>query len=348
MDDLPLLLAGPGDVVAVMPHVIGARPDGSVVVFPIDPQRPVARADIPATSEKYGDVAQGLAKSFERFAGGQVLVLAFTDQLERATSVCDAVAAALEPATSVVDRIAAQGDSWLRLGDTRPEAVNQGSITQADRDRVAVAFIGRGHRQPYGSLSQLRASFDPVEEDLSAAVTASAEQMDLVGVWAPAAAFEQRWMTHTIEGFVARPAPLSADDAARLIGDVQNVPRRDHALGLMTHQESGAHAALWKDLLTRSPEDARTPVANLAAFGAWLHGDGMGARLALERVTDPTNSLASLLDTAIDRGVDPAGWTPPVIEPLDGQERPGGPAERHDSRREPPSREAPDRKGPPR
>lgn len=348
MDEPPLLLAGPGDVVALMPHVIGAHPDGSVVVFPIDPRRPVARADIPTSSENYGDVAQGLAKSFERSTGGQVLVLAFTDQLERATSVCDAVAAALEPATTVVDRIAAQGDSWVRLGDTRPETINQGTITQVDRDRVAVAFIGRGDRQPYDSLSQLRASFDPVGEDLSAAVTAWEEQMDLVGGRAAAAAVEQRWMTHTIEGFVARPAPLGADDAARLIGDVQNVPLRDHALGLMNHKASGAHAALWKDLLTRSPEDGRTPVANLAAFGAWLHGDGMGARLALERVTDPTNSLGKLLDIALDRGVDPAGWTPPVMEALDGQERAGGPADRHDPRREPPSREGPDRKGPAR
>lgn len=348
MDEPPLILAGPGDVVAMMPHVIGARPDGSVVVFPLDPQRPVARADIPTISEYDGDLAQGLAKGFERYAGGQVLVLAFTDQLERATSVCDAVAAALEPETAVVDQIAAQGDSWLRLGDTKPEVVNEGSVTQADRDRVAMAFISRGDRQPYDSLSQLRASFDPVAEDLSAAVTASAEHMDLVGVWAPAAAVEQRWMTHTIERFVARPAPLGADDAARLIGEVQHVPLRDHALGLMNHKESGAHAALWKDLLTRSPEDARTPVANLAAFGAWLHGDGMGARLALERVTDPTNSLARLLDLAIHRGVDPAGWTPPVMEPLDGQERPGGPADRHDQGREPPSREGRDRRGPPR
>ncbi|MGN6415437.1 DUF4192 domain-containing protein [Flexivirga sp.] len=348
MDEPPLMLAGAGDVVAMMPHVIGARPDGSVVVFPLDPRRPVARADIPTTSEHDSDLAQGLANTFDRFAGGQVLVLAFTDQLERATSVCDAVVAALEPDTTVVDRIAAQGDSWLRLGDARPGAVNEGSVTQADRDRVAMAFISRGDRQPYDSLSQLRASFDPVGEDLSAAVTAAAEHMDLVGVWAPAAAVEQRWMTHTIEGFVARPAPLGADDTARLIGDVQNVPLRDHALGLMNHKESGAHAALWKDLLTRSPEDARTPVANLAAFGAWLHGDGMGARLALERVTDPSNSLGRLLDVAIDRGVDPASWTPPVMEPLGGQERPGGPADRHDPRREPPSREGPDRKGPSR
>ncbi|MFC6706557.1 DUF4192 domain-containing protein [Flexivirga alba] len=348
MDEPPLVLAGPGDVVAMVPHVIGARPDGSVVVFPLDPQRPVARADIPTTSENDGDVAQGLATSFERFTGGQVLVLAFTDRLERATSVCDAVAAALEPETTVVDRIAAQGDSWLRLDDTRPETINQGTITQADRDRVAVAFIGRGDRQPYDSLSQLRASFDPVDEDLSAAVTASAERMNLVGGWAPAAAVEQRWMTHRIEAFVARPVPLGADDAARLIGDVQIVPLRDHALGLMTHEESGAHAALWKDLLTRSPEDACTPVANLAAFGAWLHGDGMGARLALERVTDPANSLARLLDTAVERGLDPAGWTPPVTEPIDVQQRPGGTPNRHDPRREPPPHEGPDRKRPPR
>lgn len=352
MNEPPLLITGPGDVVALMPHLLGARPDGSAVIFPVDRgrlQRPVARVDIPQSPHKHRQMAQALATSFERFTGGHVMVLAFTDQLQRATSVCDAVTAALEPATAVVDQIAVQGDWWLRLGDPRPETINQGTITQPDRDRVAVVYIvGRGDPQPYDSIDRLRASFGPAGEDLREAVAPAADRIQAVGGSAPAVAVEQRWMTHAIKGFVASARPLAAHDAARLIGDVNDVSLRDHAVGLMTHEEAGAHAALWKDLLTRSPEQSRTPVANLAAFGAWLHGDGMSARFALATATEQ-DRMTRLIEALVEGGLDPARWTPP--EATEPTETPPGRHDvsgRHEQRRELPPPGGHERNAPPR
>lgn len=153
-------------------------------------------------------------------------------------------------------------------------------------------------------------------------------------------------MTHTIKGFVATGRPRASADAARLIGDVQAVPQRDHAVALMTRQESSAHAALWKDLLTRSPEQARTPVASLAAFGAWLHGNGMAARLALEPLTDPGDRMARLITAMVTAGADPKNWKPPHSASGSLQERVDPPA-KHNPRKEIPRRGRA-QQGPPR
>ena len=333
----PLVIAGPGDIVAVIPHMLGARPENSVIVFPVDHDRPrpVVRLGIPEDLAEHRDVAAALADSYAPYAGGQLMVVAFTDRLERATSICEAVTRELEPGSTVVGQIATQGDTWLRLGSGLPSAIAQGTITQADRDRIAVAYVGAGARPPYDSLDQLRASFNPTGEDLSDAVAAATEHIETGGVWEPVVAAEERWMSHAIEGFIATGRPLPSTDAARLIADVQTVRLRDHAFMAMAREEAGAHAALWKDLLTRCPEEPRTPVASLAAFGAWLRGDGMGARHALERVTDPTNRMAQLVRAMVELGVNPANYTPP--EPASrGDAVRDTDMPRHDPRREPP------------
>ena len=345
----PLVIAGPGDIVTVIPHMLGVQPEDSVVVFPVDHDRPrpVARLDIPADPAGHRDVALAAADSYAPHDGGRVAVIAFTDRLDQATSICEAVAQELEPGSVVVAQIAAQGDNWIRLGASSSEPSAQGTITQADRDRIAVAFIGAGARQPYKSVDEKRASFNPTGEDLSAAVATASDDIKTFGAWEPTMAAEERWMSHAIGGFIATGRPVSASDAARLIADVQIVRLRDHAAMAMTREDASAHAALWKDVLVRCPEESRTPVACLAGFGAWLQGDGMGARLALERVTDPTNRLAQLVGAMVEVGANPTNYTPPepaVRAESAGRESVNPP--RHDPRREPPSVGEPPSHGP--
>lgn len=340
-----VVLTGSADIVATIPHLLGARPENSVVVLPIGggQPRPTVRIDIPEAAAGNAGVAKALANAFAPHAGGDVAVVAFADQIEAAGAICEATTRALEPDTTVVAQIATQSDTWVRLDDPQ-----WGTISEADRDRVAVAFIAAGNRQPYQSLDQLRASFAPKGEDLSAAVAAATGLSETDVRWAPTKAAEEHWMTHVIEGFVANGRPLAAPDAARLIGDVQTVLLRDHAFSAMTREESRAHAALWKDLLTRCPEPARTPVATLAAFGAWLHGNGMQARLALEQVTEPTDRMAQLVRRVLDVGLNPAGWSHLQRAETQSPEYYDPPA-RHDPRRDPPTpKDGPGRPGPSR
>lgn len=120
-------------------------------------------------------------------------------------------------------------------------------------------------------------------------------------------------MTHAIVRFIATGQMPDTDDIARLLCDVQVIPLRDHAFTEITRDNAAANAALWKEIMTRSPSDARAPAASLAAFSMWLGGDGMQARLALEQVPG-RYELANLIGLAVSAGVDPAGWSTPDRE----------------------------------
>jgi hypothetical protein len=140
----------------------------------------------------------------------------------------------------------------------------------------------------------------------------------------------------------------------------------------MERDTASRHAELWRDLLTRSPDDpapadspespkspvpAVAPVASLAAFAHWLDGDAVMARAALDRIPPGTNyQMARLVNLTLDVGMNPRAWTPrddlPRSKPdeslrEDAQGRPlGGP--RHALREPPKPRDGCGRDGPPR
>jgi hypothetical protein len=132
-----------------------------------------------------------------------------------------------------------------------------------------------------------------------------------------AAATERAWMTLTLQRFTATGARPNEADAARMVSNVQHIGLRDHAWASMDTQNAASHAAFWKDLLIRSPEGTQAPTASLTAFAHWLSGDGIQARMALERVPDdPPYSMARLVTMALTVGMDPKGWSlPPELRP---------------------------------
>lgn len=203
----PRVIVGPGDFVATVPHVLGACPERSLVVFPTSYERarPLARVEVPDRNVEHAQVAHTLAASYSPFVGGQVVLIAFTDQLDRAASICGAVTDSLEPDNTVICQVAAHGDTWVRL-----DAQQSGTISEADQDRIAADFIANGRRQPYDSFEQLRASFNPCGEDLSGAVSAAAKISNTAGVRAATTAAEECWMAHAIVGFVTTGRPLAS------------------------------------------------------------------------------------------------------------------------------------------
>jgi hypothetical protein len=123
---------------------------------------------------------------------------------------------------------------------------------------------------------------------------------------------EREWVTSTMERTASGCGALGDPDAARLISDVQHIPFRDHAWAAMERGTSAAHAEMFRDLLTRCPDGAEAPVASLTAFAHWLDGDGVKARVALDRVPAGQNyPMARLLATALEVGMHPTTWDPP-------------------------------------
>lgn len=312
MNDGPLAVAGLGEVAAVVPFVLGMYPHDSLVVIPTRPTRvPVSRIDMPRSPREQELAASGIARAYAG-RGGQVVVLAYTDRLELAEGACEQLRARLEPGTTVVATAAVHGDQWLRL-----DRADSGVIGQGTRDRFAAEYAFRGHRAPYTCEEELKASFQPAPPLSVEAMQTATETARAAASSESAAETERTWMTLTLERFNATGARLSEADAARMVCDVQHIRLRDHAWASMDTANAATHAAFWKDLLTRSPQGAQAPTASLTAFSHWLNGDGIGARLALERVPDePPYTMAKLVSAALQVGMDPKTWSvPPALRP---------------------------------
>ena len=233
MDDGPLTLASVGEVAAVVPYVLGITPRDSLVVFPARPRTvPVARIDMPRTPREQALAAESIARAFAG-RGGQVVLLAYTDRLDLAEGACEQMRARLEPETAVVAIAAVQGDQWVRL-----DCADSGAIGQGTRDWFAAEYAFRGHRAPYPSAEELKASFRPATP-LSVQTVQTATKAALAAVATEAAAETERtWMTLALERFTATGARLNEAEAARMVCDVRHIGLRDHAWASMDTQNA--------------------------------------------------------------------------------------------------------------
>ena len=110
-------------------------------------------------------------------------------------------------------------------------------------------------------------------------------------------------MRMVLERHLASNEPLSDQQAARLVADVQSVGLRDHAAAVITRGHAREHGELWREVTTRTPTELRAPVASLAAYSYFMGGDG--ARPAWRCSRLPDYPLARLIDTLVRSGANP-------------------------------------------
>jgi len=105
---------------------------------------------------------------------------------------------------------------------------------------------------------------------------------------------------------------VSDERAATLAVWCSMVPLRDLAWSRMTRASAGDHLALWTATSQRVLPPYEPAVLSLAAFAAWLTGDGASAWCLLDRcsVADPEYSMAALLRDALQRCIGPDVWLP--------------------------------------
>ncbi|GAA2153510.1 uncharacterized protein DUF4192 [Humibacillus xanthopallidus] len=321
MSEARLVLRSMSEVVAAVPHFLGVHPQESLVVVPeVTGDTPVARVNLPRDAAQSAAVAEGLARAYAGTGVGVVL-LAYTEHSGLARQVCETVRERLEPAVAVIGAVAVDGVDWVRL-----DGPHRGQVSQSERDLMTAEFLLRGRPTPFASPEQLRqayASSHPIPQEH---MDIGADRAATAARGGPAGHAEREWITATLDRAAAGHTVLPDPDAARLISDVQHVPLRDHAWASMERDTASRHAELWRDLLTRSPDDptspaspdspkspvpAVAPVASLTAFAHWLDGDAVKARVALDRIPPGTSyQMARLVNLALEVGMNPRAWTP--------------------------------------
>lgn len=328
-----LTLSSPDAFLAAIPHLLGFPPRDSVVLVGLaddgygrETIRLTQRFDRPSsdlTAGQLAGLAQTVSDPMAACGSTSVIIAVFGDEnpahagVLPATGLVDRLVEALDVHdVSVKDALYTDGASRWSYGCENPTCcpIEGAPIADELRTMIAAEFAEAGAAMAPSRMALV----DEVAPD-STSIERVAE---LIPAHAAPTGDVEEWRDESIgriAGMRQDPAP-SPETIAAVIAGLQDVRVRDTALWEMTHDStdstntmSGLNAAL-----RCAPDGYVAPVATTLAIQHWTRGDGARANACLDRATadDPNYSLASMVSTAIGRGLPPSSWTE-VMQQLD-------------------------------
>jgi hypothetical protein len=328
----PFIATSPVDLIAVAPFAIGFHPEDSVVLLTFgDPAEHCfhARFDLPVVAEEQRRTAARVTEVLVRRSRALVAVLLYTEDAGAAVAFHDVLMPLLEGAgIEVVDAVRVTGETFHAAADpedpgtaydlsTHPftaASVVSGRVAHDSREALADTLVGADDED----RASIAASADRIADQmiLIGRTAGGAGRSSLVTALATELRDHATWLQGRVRAWVAddaRPrAPLSAEDAGRLLVLVALESLREVAIAEMTRERAGALLDLWRDLTRRAPGDLLAGTASLCAFAAWLHGEGALAWCAVERclAVDPDDALAQHVAALLEGATPPALWAP--------------------------------------
>lgn len=302
-------VSGTGDAIAILPYLFGFAPHESLVVVAIEgPRRrfgPCFRMDLvshQADVPSQIDYTQALVRhhSYRR-----VMVFALSEHVELANTVLDAVVRRLRASdVEVLEAVRADGAHWWSMTCRDPLCCQpEGTPYDVETSRVAAEAVLAGlPRAP--DREALRAVVAPVDGMRRERIRAAVAQANAVPV-----------ISDLVSAALVAPRNLSEKHLAALAVAVQEVGVRDQAWALMSRETAPQHFQLWRTVMQVVPDELLSPVGSLAAFAAWLSGNGVLASHAAERVlsVDPGYSMARLVIAALESCLHPDTWEGPRV-----------------------------------
>lgn len=151
-----LSIRSPDELIALIPHLLGFKPEESLVFLPMGSELPAARVDLPTTLHDREVVWNSLRDAYGRHAqpSSSLAIVCLTADREMATDVGHEFAARFDT-IGIDTRIMLWADEtrWadLQTGD-------MGLRTDAARERIAAATALSGRAQPAADRSSLAES----------------------------------------------------------------------------------------------------------------------------------------------------------------------------------------------
>lgn len=297
-----LSISSPDELAAVIPHLLGFKPEESIVFLPMGSDLPVARVDLPTTPRDRELVWRSIRDGLTRYAkpGAAVGIVCITADRQMAHDVGTEFAARLDT-IGIDTRVLLWADDsrWADL-----DTGDMGLQTDAARERVAAMTVMDGRTQPAPSRDSLADSLvgdrEPVAKLLSETRESARENR---------ARLDGRWALSRVQRFHRDGVRLDDQDATRLLVSIESIPIRDRLWLDMNRGNAASHVALWTDMTKRAPDEVRAAPASLLAFGSWLSGHGAMAWCALDQVPEgKPYALANLVVAAVQGGMHPREW----------------------------------------
>lgn len=210
----------PDELIAALPHLLGFRPEESVVFVPLSSDLPVARVDLPTTAGDRELVWRGIREGFSRYAqpGASAAVVCLTADRSSADLVSRELAGRLS-SIGIDARVRLWADD---AGWCNPDGGDSGLQTSEARERIAAMTVLQGRALPATSRDSLATSFVGDREPLADRLPRAREAASMSTPQA-----EGRWALARLEEFHADGLRLHDGDAARLLVAIDAIPIRD-------------------------------------------------------------------------------------------------------------------------
>lgn len=349
-------ISDPGEIAAGIPHLLGFRPEESVVLISLTGPSGgrvglTVRADLPPPAH-VPRLSRALTHSIRTDQPAAVLVAVVSEapdepllgrarppgappsagvDLPHRRLVRRMISNLTDARIPVRDALLVRGGRWWSYECTRrccsPEAGTPlpGGVTELEVASVAAGTVIAGRRE------ELAERIAPLGGLIWAATSAA---LATVAATRAARAEEHGWPAVVEE---ARAQIVAAVAACRPGGDTERLPDdvvagvlwglfdpriRDVGVALTLGPDAHAAEALWLECTRRGPSPLDAAPATLLAVSAWLRGDGAMANVALERAldSDPEYPLARMLQASLMSCLAPGKLRALLRESLEGGE----------------------------
>ena len=139
---MDLVVQSPDELLAAVPHVLGFKPEESIVLVPFRPGLPITRVDLPKTAADREEVWDALSGPYGRHArpGARLAILCFTEDRRSAELASQHLSNRLETVGITTHiRLWADGERWREFNTGQT-----GLQTQATAERIAAATVLTG------------------------------------------------------------------------------------------------------------------------------------------------------------------------------------------------------------
>ena len=312
-------LRSPGDVLAAVPFLVGHHPHESVVLLclrpPRDQVRLTMRVDLPDPGH-WPELASMLVGHARRAGADAVVLAVYTEQADLPV---DGIVAACRvelagAGCELRDALLVRESRWRSLLCTDPSCCPpEGRALPAPPPQFAAEMALEG-RAPLADREALERSVAPVGFLRAAAMAqAFAAEEEALHARLLAGTSLAQLRTESEAAFVAaldstaEGRPVDDRAAARLVLGWTDLSARDAVLARAAEPDTSAVRALLVDLARRAQAPYDAAPAAMLAWIAYASGDGALANVAVERAlrSDPTYSLAQLVDHALQHGLEP-------------------------------------------
>lgn len=302
-----LRVRDPTDLLAVVPFLLGFRPEESVVTVLVRGGRVTltARVDLPAPAEA-SRLGRELAALADRQQTDELVLIAYSARSEPAQAVLDRLAESLGERVS--DAVYVDGHRWWSLLCTESCCPSEGRPYVIESHPLAAEAVLAG-LPVRATRAELQASLDgpdPAEhprlERRGQALLAELGQLT------PVAAAEL--METTVRTAVLGAVDLDETGRLRLSVLATNLRLRDRAWALIDRDAVDQHLRLWSAVVQSAPPSLAPAPLCLLGLAGWIGGDGALLNCCAERVAalDPGYSLGGLLADISARAVPPTLW----------------------------------------